>query len=302
MRGLHRFAVFTAGSTLCLIVAGALVTSNDAGLSVPDWPLSYGRLMPEMIGGVFYEHGHRMIAGFVGLLTIALNVWLWRAETRGWVKKLGLAALAAVVAQGVLGGLTVIYLLPVPVSVGHACLAQLFFTMTVSLALFTSEGWRGQGEEDRPRIRDEGSPSLRRLTLGTNFAVLAQLAMGAAFRHKGLGVEPHLIGAGVVAFLMVWTLARVTTRFAEDEKLVRLVLLLNGMVMLQLALGGATYWIRAVTVNAPQPLPPMVLITVAHVAAGALILALSVVLTIQVHARTRPAAESVSEQKAAETA
>src|SRR3954453_3032388 len=139
---LHRFAVLVAVSTLFLVIAGASVTSNQAGLSVPDWPLSYGQVMPEMKGGVFYEHGHRIIASAVGLLTVILVVWLWRAESRLWVRWLGLAALAGVILQGVLGGLTVLYLLPKAVSISHACLAQLFFSTTVALALFTSPGWR----------------------------------------------------------------------------------------------------------------------------------------------------------------
>src|SRR3954463_13016612 len=106
---LHRFAVVLAGCTLFLVIAGASVTSNQAGLSVPDWPLSYGQVMPEMRGGVFYEHGHRMVATTVGILTLVLTVWLWRADPRRWMKKLGLAALGAVVLQGVLGGMTVLF-------------------------------------------------------------------------------------------------------------------------------------------------------------------------------------------------
>src|SRR5690348_15543787 len=108
-QNVHRFAVFTAACTFILLIAGALVTSNDPGLSVPDWPLSYGSLAPPMVGGIFYEHGHRMIASFVGLLSIVLAVWLWRAEARnpagprankkGWLRWLGVAALGAVVAQ-----------------------------------------------------------------------------------------------------------------------------------------------------------------------------------------------------------
>src|SRR5512144_838151 len=90
--GLHRFAVATAVATLFLIVAGGLVTSTESGLSVPDWPLSYGRLMPPMVGGVFYEHGHRMVATTVGILTIILAVWLSRREPRAWVRRLGYAA------------------------------------------------------------------------------------------------------------------------------------------------------------------------------------------------------------------
>src|SRR5436853_67998 len=128
-RGLHRFAVFTACATLLLIVAGALVTSNDAGLSVPDWPTSFGSLykMPRMVGGVVYEHGHRMVAEFVGLLTIVLAIWTWRVEKRLWLRFLGVAALGTVLFQGLLGGITVLFYLPPIISSAHAVVAQTFF-------------------------------------------------------------------------------------------------------------------------------------------------------------------------------
>jgi cytochrome c oxidase assembly protein subunit 15 len=191
--------VFAAGWTLFLIVAGALVTSNDAGLSVPDWPLSYGSWMPPMVGGIFYEHGHRMIASVAGLLTIVLAVWLWRTEQRRWVKMLGAAALGSVIVQGVLGGLTVLFLLPAPVSVSHACLAQLYFCMMVSLALVTSPRWQAQNAR-RGGGLDEGSPSLRHLCIAVNSAIFLQLALGAAFTRDGsrttaVIVEPHASAA-----------------------------------------------------------------------------------------------------------
>jgi cytochrome c oxidase assembly protein subunit 15 len=298
--GLHRFALFTAAATFLLIIAGALVTSNDAGLSVPDWPLSYGQLMPPMIGGIFYEHGHRMIASFVGLLTIILAAWLWRADERAWVKKLGFAALGAVVAQGVLGGLTVIFLLPTAVSVGHACLAQLFFAAVVSLALVTSPGWR-RGLSGAA-LSDEGSPPLRTLCLAVNAAVFAQLMLGAAFRHKGFGIVPHLIGAAVVAVLVVWLITRMVSSFAGETRVFRWVLALNALVMLQLVLGAAAYWIRQLTVGYPQPLPPAVALTVAHVALGALILAASVVLTFEVWIRVAKPAPGFADRKVITTA
>src|SRR5262249_15134438 len=121
---LHRFAVLTACATFCLIMAGALVTSNDAGLAVSDWPLSYGSLTPPWVGNIRYEHGHRTVAASVGLLMVCLAVWVWRKETRCWVRRLAIAALATVVVQGLLGGMTVLFLLPSPVSIAHACLAQ----------------------------------------------------------------------------------------------------------------------------------------------------------------------------------
>src|SRR4051794_2012698 len=174
---LHRFAVLLAISTLFLVIAGASVTSNQAGLSVPDWPLSYGQVMPEMKGGVFYEHGHRMIASAVGFFTVILAIWLWRTEQRAWVRRLGYAALGTVILQGLLGGLTVLFMLPKAVSISHACLAQLFFSTTVAIALFTSPGWRSGPQF----VEDGGWPSMRSLALSASVLTLAQVGLGAAF-------------------------------------------------------------------------------------------------------------------------
>ena len=143
---LHRFACLLAAGTFLLIVAGASVTSNRAGLSVPDWPTSYGYPLlqfpfSKMVGGIFYEHGHRLIASAVGLLTLILAVWLLRAEQRCGVRYLGLAALGAVLLQGILGGLTVKLFLPPSVSVAHAALAEAFFCITIALAMLTSRRW-----------------------------------------------------------------------------------------------------------------------------------------------------------------
>src|SRR5580700_6359823 len=159
--GLHRWSILLAVCTLLLVVAGGLVTSREAGLSVPDWPLSYGKLMPPMEGGIIYEHGHRMVATMVGLFTIVSMIWLLRSERRKWLRWLGVIALAAVILQGVLGGLTVLLLLPWWISTAHACLAQLFFATTVAMALFTSRWWV-QGAE--PLDEDEKHP-IRDLSL-----------------------------------------------------------------------------------------------------------------------------------------
>src|SRR5213076_2942807 len=144
-KGVHRFAVFVACATFFLIIAGANVTSHDAGLATSDWPLSNGQVFPRMVGNLFWEHGHRMVATAVGILTIALVVYLQLREPRPWVKRLGWIALATVIAQGLLGGLTVKLNLPLAVSAAHATLAQLFFLTTVSLAVFTSRSWRAPG-------------------------------------------------------------------------------------------------------------------------------------------------------------
>src|SRR4051794_35034949 len=142
----HRYATLVAACTVLLIAAGGMVTSTGSGLSVPDWPTTYGWTMfsfpmNKWVGGIFYEHGHRLIASTVGFLTIILAVWVGRVEPRRWVRRLGYAALGAVILQGLLGGITVLLFLPAPISIGHAALAQLFFCITLSLAVFTSPGW-----------------------------------------------------------------------------------------------------------------------------------------------------------------
>src|SRR3954447_7175367 len=130
--------MFTAFATFLLIVAGALVTSNDAGLSVPDWPTTFHTYrMPHMVGGVLYEHGHRMIAGFTILLTLSIALWTWSTDRRRWMKKLALAAFATIIVQAILGGVTVLRLLPPVVSTAHAVVGQTFFCIAVAIALFT---------------------------------------------------------------------------------------------------------------------------------------------------------------------
>ncbi len=276
--GLHRYAIALAFCTLILVAAGASVTSNDAGLSVPDWPLSYGKLMPPMTGGIFYEHGHRMIATTVGFLTIILALWLWRVERRGWMKWLGLAALAAVLAQGVLGGLTVLFLLPRPVSIAHACLAHLFFSTTVAMAVFTSPSWK-RGPE---MVDDAGTPSLRFIAVVVPVVVLGQLALGAAYRHKVLPVMPHIAGALVVAAVAMIAAMFVLTQFKSHAVLRKAAHSLAGLVVVQVILGIAAYLSRITYVETARPAPVMVVLTVLHVAFGALTMAASVVLAIQV--------------------
>lgn len=183
-KSLHRFALFTACCTFCLVIAGGLVTSTGSSLAVPDWPLSYGMVMPPMVGGILYEHGHRMIASFVGLLTLILTVWIWKKEERRWVKMFAIAALAAVITQGMLGGLTVVFLLPTAISVSHAALAQTFFAVISSIALFTSRWW----ESDYPKLPQSADRSLFTLSIAAVICVYIQLILGALMRHTGSGL------------------------------------------------------------------------------------------------------------------
>ncbi len=277
----HRFAVFLGWATFLLIVAGALVTSNDAGLSVPDWPTSFGSLykIPPMVGGVKYEHTHRMIAEFIGLLIIVMAVWTQRVEKRRWMRILGWTALAAVVGQGVLGGITVLNFLPWSISTAHATLGQMIFCVVIAMALFTSRSW----------LQDEPLVPERNLTLSTpTLAALAascvwvQLILGAAFRHSGMKLLPHLVGACVVTAIVCWTIVRVLTRYGNVAHLRKPAQLLLALLMVQLGLGFFAYLTRLTWGHdAVQPLQIMVVSTVAHVAGGALVLATSVVLAIQ---------------------
>jgi len=277
-RGLHRWSILLAFCTLLLVVAGGLVTSRDAGLSVPDWPLSYGKLMPPMEGGILYEHGHRMIATTVGIFTIVSLIWLWQAETRRWMKWLGVAALVAVIAQGVLGGLTVIYLLPWWISSAHASLAQLFFSTTVAMAMFTSSWWlRGPVEVD-----EDARYPIRGLSLAAPIFVLGQLALGAAARHKAIGSIYHICGSPIVTFVVLWVALRILLHYAQNRELRRGALSLIGITLTQVFLGIAAYMSRIAYADAIQPMPLMVTFTVLHVAVGALTLATSVALAILV--------------------
>jgi cytochrome c oxidase assembly protein subunit 15 len=284
-RNLHRFIVFTAACTFFLLIAGALVTSNDAGLAVPDWPLSYGSLLPPMVGGIFYEHGHRMMASFVGMLTIVLAIWTWQSEPRQWVRWLGVATLGLVVGQGVVGGITVLYYLPAAVSSAHATFAQLFFCSVVSLAVFTGAWWKS----DLPILEEAGSPPVRALAVAAASVLLLQLILGAAFRHRGIGILPHLVGAAVATAMILWTAAAVLRRHGRVPALRRSAELLLGLLGAQLLLGAASYWEVLASGDAPQPPAIFVLVTVAHVAVGALTLAAAVVLALCCHRLLRPA-------------
>jgi len=280
--GLHRFAVILACWIFLLIIAGALVTSNDAGLSVPDWPTSFGSLykIPKLVGGVRFEHTHRMIAQGAGLLTIVLAVWTWRAEKRRWLRLLAIGAVGTVILQGVLGGLTVLFYLPPAVSSAHAALAQTFFALAVAIAVFTGQKW----VEEQPRVEfDQRKPSLFTLTLLSIFVLYVQLILGAMFRHHGLSWWPHVTNAVIVSFVLAWTAVRALSVYSNVEAVRRPAIMMLSLLITQLCLGFTAFLTRvAWGRDAVQPELPMVVSTVAHVAVGALLLASTVILSIQV--------------------
>jgi cytochrome c oxidase assembly protein subunit 15 len=284
-RGLHAFAVGVAGATLLLVFAGGLVTSTESGLSVPDWPTTYGQNMftfpvSKWVGGIRYEHVHRLIASCVGLLTVVLAIWLSRREPRRWVRRLGYVALGAVVAQGLLGGLTVLLLLPPAVSVAHACLAQTFFCIVVTIAVVTSPRWSPSAGSLRESLAASPVGRSAALTAG---AVFLQLLVGAVMRHTKAGlaipdfplalgrvVPPltsfpvaihflHRVGALVVAALVGVSALRSLRSPRTGVR--RAGIGLAMLVVVQIGLGAATVLTKK-----------SVLLTTAHVAAGALLL------------------------------
>jgi cytochrome c oxidase assembly protein subunit 15 len=289
---LHRYAILVAVCTLLLVLAGASVTSKEAGLSVPDWPLSYGQVIPQMTGGVLFETGHRMIASVVGMLTVILAVWIARVERRpngrAWMRRLGWVALSLVVAQGLLGGATVLLLQPAPISMAHACLAQLFFSVTVAIAVFTSRKWQ-EGPEP---VEDYGWPSLRSLAIMTPVLILVQIALGAGFRHRAFGLLPHVIGAMLVPLVILLTGIFVLQQFPKHKSLRPAAVALLTITGVQVFLGVIAYIAR---MNAAQYPLAMVLTTVAHVATGGLTLAASVVLAIQIRRNVRVRASEAAE-------
>ncbi len=290
---MHRCAQVLAVSTLLLIFVGGLVTSTGSGLAVPDWPLSFGKFFPNMEGGVFFEHGHRMVASAIGLITLVLTLWLIFAENRRWVRWLGLVTLAAVVLQGILGGLTVRYQLPTALSVSHGCLAQIFLCLTITLAVVTSKWWKA----DRSALPASHRPDLRTISILTMGILFWQLLLGAWMRHAGAGLAiptfpdvfgrwmpaqdapgvqwihyAHRVGAITVTLAIAWLVIRVHHNHPGQSKLVYLAQGVAGTLVMQIALG-------VMTITSWRAVMP----TTLHVANGALLLGLTWLLTLRIH-------------------
>jgi cytochrome c oxidase assembly protein subunit 15 len=279
--GLHHLSIALAVMTLMLLVAGALVTSNEAGDSVPDWPLSFGRWVISsnyFVANVRYEYSHRVIAFFVAATTVALAIRAWTVGARPLIRKLTLVAVAGVVTQALIGGARVSFpaykhLIAVP----HALVAPSFFALTVVIVALTSYGWRETG----PLTEDGRALPERRLAIMTACAILAQAALGAGFRHQVLSVAPHIAGAVIVSVAIIWTVLAVLRRQGRETYLRRPALALLALLSCQVILGLLAYAARLRSYNDPQPLEPMITLTVAHVIVGALTLASVVVLAIR---------------------
>ena len=255
---LHRFTIVVAVCTFLLVIAGSLVTSNDAALSVPDWPLSYGRLIPPLEGGIRYEFAHRVMAVLVAVLTITLGVWLQRAEPRRWIRRLGWTNVAAVLAQAGLGGAAVRLITPKAITIAHACLAEICFGLVVAIAV-------GQRAPSLPGFQDPAPATAAA-------ALFGQSILGAMVRYEATGVAYHIIGAAIATVLVMWAGLRIPLR--------RPALVLLSLTFSQVFLGIGAYMARVVNVVTPQPMPMTVAFTTAHVAVGSLAFGAAIALTM----------------------
>ena len=277
--GIHKFAVFTVCWTILLFVAGALVTSNDAALSVIDWPKSHGSWVPPLSslqGGDFYEFSHRFVAGGLGIITLLLAVLLVLRERRVWLRWLGVVAVLGVVVQAILGGQVVMQLLHYWLPVIHACFAQIVFAAVLAIAVFTSKWW----VSERPQLEDKGSPSIHLVATLNAVVVYLQVILGAGFRHKDIPIWPHAAGALVVLGTVTWTAVALRRRLGASRELGVARILLHAVFGIQFLLGLLAYWSRLTTAEAPQPMPVMVWLTVIHTVVGAILFAFSVLVVL----------------------
>ena len=291
----HYLALSTSAATLVLILAGGLVTSLGAGLAVPDWPTTFGYNMflfpwAKMVGGIFYEHSHRLLGSFVGLLTVLTSAIIWWREPRKWICWLGTAGIGLVVVQGVLGGLRVIWL-KLTLAIVHACVAQLFFALMVSLAVFTSRGWpAAPGPSNSPGPSyGEDEPSLRRLSLLTAALIYAQTIFGAVLRHTGQRLDAHLLFAALVAILVFLLAKKILGRNSDPDGLRGPAHGLWILLILQLALGAASYFVKYTAAGDAVGPWTIALLTSGHVLTGALLFAASIVLALRIRRGDFPA-------------
>ena len=278
MKTLYCFSILLTACTLVLILAGGLVTSHEAGLAVPDWPLSYGQMFPPMVGNVFWEHGHRMIAGTIGILTLILAVWLQVSSVGKKIKKFGWALLFLVVLQAVLGGLTVLYMLPAPISIFHACLGQTFFVCLIAMTYFLNPAKKELGLiKSQEEIK-----SLKRLLIMTTSFIYIQLILGATIRHADWGTIPHIFWAFVILIHILLLVTRVSSCSEAKSILNRISIGLGVLVLIQIFLGLGSFITTQMLERSYEPSLMEVWFTAAHQTTGALILGSCFLMTVMV--------------------
>lgn len=296
----HKFALFCVAWTVLLLAAGAIVTSKDAALSVPDYPTTHGTYFPSMSqlgGGALFEHSHRVIAACLGIFLVGLAIVLWRKDERRWVCWLGAAAVGGVIVQGLLGGLTVLLLLRYGMPVMHAAVAQIMLGTLVTIAIVTSRWWT----LDLPALEDARKPSIHSLALLNAAAIFVQMLLGAAYRHQEIHtIAPHVAGSLLVTGTVIWLAAVMRKRFESSGEISRVRAWLHAIFGTQFMLGLAAYWARVSTADAPQPMPVMVLFTVLHTVVGALLFAVAVIAALLCH-RLVPRGRAVAAEVPAKT-
>jgi len=275
---LHRYAILVAVSAFLLVVAGASVSSNGAELPAAAWPLSFGWSTPETSSGIFAEHSHRVAAAAAYLLAAGLALWLWRAESGRWLCWLGAVALGAVILQGLLAGLTVLLKLPKAIGVAHACLAQIFFSATAAIAVFTSPA----RQSPPAQVTGGGSPPARSLALTLPAFLLAQIALGTAYRQQVLSVVPHMAGAMVVTVAVLAVCVAVIQQCGAHSALKRGAKGLMHITLFQVLVGTVAYVSRVTEPERGAASASAARLTVLHASLGALALAASVVLALLV--------------------
>ncbi len=275
----HRFALLTCVFTVVLILAGGLVTSTGSGLAVPDWPTTFGYNMflfpwSKMVGGVFIEHSHRLLGSLVGILTILTAAAVWKTDERKWMHRLGAFAVGLVILQGVLGGMRVV-LIKLNLAIVHACVAQVFFGLMVSMALFTSRGWH----EETDTVDDR---RLARLSLITVLLLYTQIIFGAVLRHTGNRLDAHLLFAAL-STIHVILLSYKILKLPNAGALAREANFLWVLLLVQLALGVAS-WIGKYAAMGEAFSPGFIIVmTSAHVVVGAMLFAASLVVALRLN-------------------
>ena len=254
----------------------------SAGLAVPDWPTSFGYHMflfpwAKMVGGIFFEHSHRLLGSLVGILTILTAATLWLYEPRKWVRWLGMAAIFLVIVQGLLGGFRVISL-KLLLAIIHACVAQLYFGLMVSIAVFTSKSWLAD-----TTTRTEPNSSTRRIALLTVGLIYVQTIFGAVLRHTGNRLDAHLLVAFFVTIHVFLLAAKILRDPAGGEAIRKPANTIWVLLILQLALGAGSYFAKYTVIGDAVLPSTIIVLTAAHVVVGALLFATSITLALRVH-------------------
>jgi len=304
----RRFSVVTVLTTVLLLSWGGVVTSIGAGMAFPDWPTSlgsYNLLNPVegwwQVPAYLAEHGHRLIASLVGMFTVVLAAWTWWEDPRAWMRKLGIGAVVLVVAQGILGGLRVLWV-SLDLAMIHACVAQLFFAVLVAMTLFVTDTWRG-----RSGVLPTGSASqwLRGWSYAAAVGIYLQIVLGALLRHPGAGMSGgytalHVTGAFVVVGVVLGVFVLAEKHFDALPAIRRTAWVLTGTMGLQFVLGLASLLLTLYEPAGQGGVWAYVGLTVGHLVVGALLFGASIVMAL-LASRTRasaPAQETASSSPA----